>query len=430
MNHMTVLVTDDNATSRKLLRAQLEAEGITVAEAPDGREALAVLHRQSVDAIISDVLMPRMDGFRLCYEVRNAEPSRDLPFIIYTSTYLSAADEKLALELGADRYLRKPAPAAALLDALKEAAAGSVRRPAARLTEADVLKEYSERLVRKLEEKNTELETAQAELQTANAQLEQRVRDRTAELESANLKLQTAKERAEMADRAKTAFLATMSHELRTPLNAIIGFTGTMIMKIPGPLNPEQEKQLRTVQSSAKHLLSLINDLLDLAKVESGKVELHFEPVLCQSAVQEVATALRPAAESKGLKFELNVPVNEVVVQTDRRALNQILLNLANNAVKFTECGSVRLELAQHRTGDRTLTQFTVADSGVGIRVEDQAKLFQAFGQVGPGAKRRHEGTGLGLHLSQKLAELLGGQITVESEFGKGSRFTLVLGGG
>jgi PAS domain S-box-containing protein len=231
----------------------------------------------------------------------------------------------------------------------------------------------------------------------------------------------------EKASQAKDRFLATMSHELRTPLNAIIGFTGTLLMKLPGPVNVEQEKQLRTVQTSAKHLLSLINDLLDLAKIESGKVELNFELVSCQDVIQDVAASLRPAAESKGLKFDVGVPSIEVVVRTDRRALNQILINLANNAIKFTEHGSVRLELSQRCDDGRNLTEITVADTGVGIGIEDQAKLFQAFAQVGPGGRRRAEGTGLGLHLSQKLAELLAGQVILESALGKGSRFTLVL---
>ena len=164
-------------------------------------------------------------------------------------------------------------------------------------------------------------------------------RRRTCELENANL--------------AKDRFLASMSHELRTPLNAIIGFTGTLLMKLPGPLTPDQEKQLRTVQASGKHLLSLINDLLDLAKIESGKVELNLEPVECQGVVQEVATALRPVAEAKGLAFEISAPADDLVLRADRRALSQILLNLTNNAIKFTEKGGVRLELGPAPGGRR-----------------------------------------------------------------------------
>jgi protein-histidine pros-kinase len=218
-----------------------------------------------------------------------------------------------------------------------------------------------------------------------------------------------------------------MSHELRTPLNAIIGFTGTLLMKLPGPLTTDQEKQLRTVQGSARHLLSLINDLLDLAKIESGKVELNLEPVLCQNVVLEAVTSLRPAAEMKGLSFEVKMPEVDLVVQTDRRALSQILLNLTNNAIKFTEHGRVCLALSQHQIDGRLLTEMMVTDTGIGIRPEDQAKLFQAFSQVDGSSKRRYDGTGLGLHLSRKLAELLGGWITFHSEYGHGSTFTLVL---
>jgi protein-histidine pros-kinase len=198
-------------------------------------------------------------------------------------------------------------------------------------------------------------------------------------------------------------------------------------MKLPGPLTGDQEKQLTTIQTSARHLLSLINDLLDLAKIESGKVELKLESVVCQSVIEEVVTTLRPLVEAKGLQFKLKLPGEEIVLQTDRRALNQIILNLSNNAIKFTEHGEIRLELAQQRENGRTVTAISIVDTGMGIRDEDQVKLFEAFEQVGPSVSRRHEGTGLGLHLSQKLAGLLGGRITFVSEFGKGSTFTLVI---
>ena len=231
----------------------------------------------------------------------------------------------------------------------------------------------------------------------------------------------------ERAIQAKDRFLATMSHELRTPLNAVLGFTGTLLMKLPGPLTTDQEKQLRTVQGSARHLLSLINDLLDLAKIESGKVELHLEEMECREVLQEVVAALRPAAEAKGLELAMKIPTEEINVRTDRRALRQILINLVNNAVKFTDSGSVQLELAQHASNSHVLTEIIVADTGIGIRAEDQPSLFTAFGQVSAATRGRTEGTGLGLHLSQKLAGLLGGRITVQSEYGKGSRFALLL---
>jgi protein-histidine pros-kinase len=218
-----------------------------------------------------------------------------------------------------------------------------------------------------------------------------------------------------------------MSHELRTPLNAIIGFTGTLLMRLPGGLTLEQDKQLRTVQSSARHLLSLINDLLDLAKIESGKGELRLEPKDCRALMAEVATTLRPLAEAKGLRLEVLLPEAARVIRTDQRALRQIILNLAGNAVKFTDQGSVTIALEQSVENEGISTDITITDTGPGIRAEDQPRLFEAFAQIGVGTARRTEGTGLGLHLSQKLAGLLGGSIVFESESGQGSRFRLLL---
>lgn len=227
------------------------------------------------------------------------------------------------------------------------------------------------------------------------------------------------------ASLAKDRFLASMSHELRTPLNAIIGFTGTLLMRLPGPLTPDQQHQLQTVQTSAKHLLSLINDLLDLAKVESGTIQLDAEPFACQNVLKEVATTLRPLAEAKGLAVEVDMPADDVVVRSDRRALSQILINLTNNAIKFTDSGMVRLEL-RDSVADARVIELRVTDTGIGISREDQDKLFRAFTPL-TSATGRFDGTGLGLHLSQKLAELLGGSITFTSEIGKGSTFILLL---
>jgi PAS domain S-box-containing protein len=229
------------------------------------------------------------------------------------------------------------------------------------------------------------------------------------------------------ANQAKDRFLASMSHELRTPLNAIIGFTGTLLMKLPGPLTGDQSKQLRTVQTSARHLLALINDLLDVAKIEAGKVELLPEPVDCCAVLEEVVATLRLQAESKGLELVADLPATPVIWSTDRRALNQIVINLTGNAVKFTESGSVHLRLTKQLRGGVEVLEITVSDTGVGIPLEDQPKLFGAFSRVGSLRPRASEGTGLGLHLSQKLAELLGGHISFVSEAGQGSTFTLQL---
>jgi PAS domain S-box-containing protein len=239
-------------------------------------------------------------------------------------------------------------------------------------------------------------------------QIEQTLQEKNTELEKANL--------------AKDRFLATVSHELRTPLNSITGFVGTLLMKLPGEITEEQEKQLKIIKSNAHHLRSLIDDLLDLARIESGKVTMTMENTSCQSIIEEVAETLRPLAEAKGLEFIMELPKDEISIQTDRRSLSQIIINLVNNAIKFTEKGRVKVILSTLERNSQQFVAIDVIDTGLGIHAEDKDKVFQAF-------KRFHtqevksEGSGLGLHISQKLAELLGGKITFESEENKGSTF-------
>jgi PAS domain S-box-containing protein len=233
----------------------------------------------------------------------------------------------------------------------------------------------------------------------------------------------------ERANRAKDRFLATMSHELRTPLNAIIGFTGILLMRLPGPLTIDQEKQLAMVQSSGKHLLSLINDLLDLAKIDSGGMQVKLAPVDCLAMAEEVVTSLRPAAGAKGLDLRLDVPSPPLLAWADRRALQQILINLTNNAIKFTERGKVEVFVRREAGKDRQgRVVLGVTDTGVGMTREETAQLFQAFMQVGHASQRASvEGTGLGLYLCRKFAELHDSTIELESVPGVGSRFWLAL---
>jgi len=266
----------------------------------------------------------------------------------------------------------------------------------------------------------SERKHAEEALRGAKLDLEKKVADRTAEL-------QTAKELAESSDRLKSEFLANMSHELRTPLNAIIGFTGTLLMRLPGPITQAQEKQLTTIQGGARHLLSLINDLLDVAKIESGKLDLKLESVSCTHVIEEVVTTLRPLAEKKGLDFRAQLPLEDNFIRSDRRSLGQIVINLASNAIKFTETGSVVIAATREQGAEGPCTVITFSDTGCGIKPEDQVHLFRAFSQVDSSTTRRHEGTGLGLHLSQKLAQLLGGNITFRSEYGAGTTFILTL---
>jgi len=240
-------------------------------------------------------------------------------------------------------------------------------------------------------------------------------------------RLQKLNAELESASNAKDRFLATMSHELRTPLNAILGFTGTLLMKLPGPLTAEQERQLEIVRGSARHLLSLITDVLDLAKIESGKWELAAEPVALRDVVAEIAASLGPLADQKGLAFAASIAEDIPPLVTDRRALHQILLNLTSNAIKYTETGSVGIDARAAECDGRSGIAVRVTDTGIGIKDEDLQRLFQAFEQLDPTSTRRFEGTGLGLYLSRNLARLIGGELHVTSEHGAGSTFTLVL---
>lgn len=223
------------------------------------------------------------------------------------------------------------------------------------------------------------------------------------------------------ANTAKDRFLGGMSHELRTPLNAIIGFTGTMLMKLPGPINVEQTKQLRMVQSSARHLLSLINDLLDLTRIETGKVELDPTTVECRQLVEEVLALLEPQARLKGLAFDVVAEAQALTVHSDRRALQQILMNLVGNAIRFTDGGVVQVRLATATVSSRRCATISIGDAAAG-----GAPLL-AVSQLDVSAMQQFEGAGLSLHLSQKLAALLHGEILFDSAYGVGSVFTLAL---
>jgi protein-histidine pros-kinase len=194
-------------------------------------------------------------------------------------------------------------------------------------------------------------------------------------------------------------------------------------MRLPGPLTADQERQLKTIQSSAKHQLALITDLLDLATVGSGRMELKPEWVACRDLVDQVLASMRSLAEEKGIVLKPSLLEIDIAVHVDRRTLTQILINLVGNAIKFTDRGSILLKLEQT---SGPITKFSVSDTGIGIAADEQAKVFSAFGKLRGDESR--EGTGLGLHLSQELAKRLGGRIEFVSEYGKGSTFTLILG--
>jgi len=253
--------------------------------------------------------------------------------------------------------------------------------------------------------------------------LEELIEHRTAELKQKNLELEQANVRLQEIDRLKSVFLASMSHELRTPLNSIIGFTGVLLQGLAGELNDEQRKQLTIVKGSARHLLDLINDVLDISKIEAGRVELFPEEFQLDEMVNDVVHTFSPVVSHKGLELITDIPEG-ISLFSDKRRLKQAVINLVSNAVKFTEKGTIKISA---RVLDGAKLELSVSDTGIGIREEDMTKLFEPFQQIGASLTKRHEGTGLGLHLTKKLAVLLGGDITAKSQYGQGSEFTLTI---
>lgn len=254
------------------------------------------------------------------------------------------------------------------------------------------------------------------ELRLANSEMENRIVERTKELAD-------AMQKAQQADMLKSAFLATMSHELRTPLNSIIGFTGILLQELPGSINDEQRKQLHMVQNSSRHLLSLINDVLDISKIEAGQLDLVYTEFNLVQAINKIVSLVKPQADKKGLELRTEHKDMKAIIECDQRRLEQVVLNLLSNALKFTEEGFVAVTTTTHGSN----YVISVQDTGIGIAVSELDKLFKPFQQIDSGLTRKYEGSGLGLSICYQLLHLMGGQIVVISEPGKGSTFRAVV---
>jgi signal transduction histidine kinase len=363
----SVLVVDDDPVVCSLMRATLERDGFKVIEAFDGVEGCRLYQEHRPDLLLVDVVMPRMDGYELCRELRSRPESAYVPIVVATSLD-DVPSIARAYDAGATDFIPKPVNWLVLNHRVRY-----ILRASRAFEE---LRQNQERLI-------------------------------------------AAKEAAEAANRAKSEFLANMSHELRTPLNAIIGFSGMMSDRLFGPLNDKYIEYANIIGTSGGHLLAIITDILDLAKADADKLLLAEEEVDVAEVVELASQIVRDMASRAQIAFasEIEMPLPQVV--GDPAKVTQILVNLLSNAVKFTEPGGKVRLIVEHRA--RQGMVFRVADTGIGMSPEQIPIALEPFGQVSNSFTRQHDGVGLGLPLTKRLVELHGGTIEIDSEPGKGT---------
>lgn len=413
---MSILVVDDSASNRKVLRAGLEPEGHTVFEAANGREALRVLDRERVDAIVSDILMPTMDGFRLCHEIRKSNKSfATMPFILYTSTYDSPGDRALAQTVGSDGYVLKPAPLPTLMQALREAQQkphrhGQSSPPS--VDESEVLEQYNAALVRKLEERNEQLQLTVAELEVAhscilnlNRDLEMRVEQRTAALDAANKELES--------------FSYSIAHDLRAPLRHISGFADLLRESVGEHLNEEGRCFVDKIMGAADRMDQLIQDLLAFAR--TARAPLAATEVDLESLLEEAFQAVQADTRERNIQWKRERLPR---ARGDQALLRQVFVNLISNAVKYTRTRSPAVIEIGHRVGRAHEVVVFVHDNGVGFDMRHAGTLFGVFQRL---HGSEFEGTGIGLANAQRVIGRHGGRIWAEAAVDHGATFYFSL---
>jgi signal transduction histidine kinase len=440
-----VLCVDDHPLVRQGITALLSVEPdmTLVAEAENGREAIQQFRAHRPDVTLMDLQMPGMSGLDAISAIRAEFPDAR---IIVLTTYAGDAQAQRALQAGARGYLLKNALHKELLEAIRAVHGDGRALPskdsfelAAQIPDETLTPDEIAMLRFIAEGNNVFPEIARA-LGLDEAVVEAQVRSVIAKLDTQecaqpeNAALQqsmvqterAARHAAEAANRAKSQFLARMSHELRTPLNAVLGYA--QLLSMEGGLSPRQARGVDTIHQSGQHLLALINDILDLARIEAGRTELQTEPVQLAGFLEAVVNLMRVKADEKHLAFVFDArPGLPEAVMADERRLRQVLLNLLGNAIKFTDSGTVTLRAAAEPTApDRVLLRLEVEDTGVGMRADELEGIFEPFRQVGD-VERRSGGTGLGLAITRALVTDMDGQVRVSSEPGRGTRFSVEL---
>lgn len=406
-----VLIVDDIVENRYLLETILKAGGHDVVSTVNGAEALAVARANPPDLLVTDILMPVMDGFELCRRWKADETLRGIPLVFYTATYTSAKDESLARTLGADRFLVKPLPPDALLEEVREAlAAPRTEVPAA--DAGEVLQEYSEALFRKLQKKVGQLEAEVAtrkrveeEVRALNAELEERVRSRTAELET--------------SIREMEAFSYSVSHDLRAPLRAIDGYSALLDSEASASLDAEARELLRKIRASARTMSTLIDELLEFSR--TGRTELRRTRLDMGEIVRSAFEQLTTPGERERVELRVG-PLPPA--DGDPALVRHVVMNLLSNALKFSSHRDRPVvEVGGREEGGRAV--YFVRDNGAGFDMKYVAKLFGVFQRLH--SPSEFPGVGVGLAIVQRIVARHGGNVSATGRVGEGAEFTFSL---
>ena len=377
----TVLVVDDIAANRNLLGETLEPKGYEVLLAPNGAMALKVAARARPNLVLMDVNMPDMNGYEACAQMKATPELAEIPVI-----FITANDDQESLvkgfEAGGVDYITKP------------------------FKEKEVLMRVDTHL---------KISSLTKELGAKNDELRSEVQRRT-----------EAEKKAIEANEAKSRFLSFISHEMRSPLNAIIGFSDELTESLEANSRAEDLGDAQAIHRSGKHLLGLINNLLDLSKIEAGKMPLNLETFGPRALIQSLILDLDPLVRKNSNVISLETNGWDGEVHADPTKLKQVVTNLISNACKFTKDGTIRLSIDGQPDRDRSFA-IKVTDTGIGMNDDQIDKLFQPYQQATDSIANKYGGTGLGLSISRQFCRLMGGDLTVESQPGKGSTFTACL---
>ncbi|HEY3112848.1 MAG TPA: ATP-binding protein [Gemmatimonadaceae bacterium] len=399
-----ILLVDDRAENLLALEAILEPLGQVLVRANSGSEALKQVLILDFAAILLDVQMPGMNGFEVAEIIKSRERSRTIPIIFLSAINKEEAYVFKGYSMGAVDYVFKPFNP----DVLRSKVAVFV----------DLF--VKQRELQRQTELLRDAEKRELELEHRTSLLEAEARS-SAQLSQMNEELHRRQVALEQAMGARNRFYASMSHELRTPINAVIGYSTLLLDNIYGPLNVRQKEGLQRTLKAARHLLELVNDVLDLSKIEAGKIELSLQPVMFPALIEDLFVTVRPLADEYGSTLSLEMESETFTIVSDPRRVRQILLNLLSNAIKFGEGKPIRVVCKQ--TDDKGV-QLEVVDQGVGIAPDDMPRIFEEFVQV---TESKQPGTGLGLPISRRLAMLLDGSLTACSTPSVGSTFRLTL---